>query len=100
VIAEFAKQNGALVRVIVLDQEERARMELRAVSADLEAAAESRVEKSPNAVLRAAGNANGILPYARSVTESGDVCAKWAGGLTLTRIRSMVAACVRFISPG
>jgi thiol-disulfide isomerase/thioredoxin len=100
VVAEIAGRPDIQIRIVILDQEERARIELRAVSPDLEAAAESRVENSPNAVLRAAGNSNGILPYARTLAANGAVCAKWAGGLTLARIRGMVAACARLISPG
>jgi thiol-disulfide isomerase/thioredoxin len=100
VVADSLKHGGARIHIVILDQEERARRELRDVSVELEAAAEARYDSSPNAVLRAAGNPNGILPYARSMTASGAVCAKWAGGLTLARIRDMVAACARLISPG
>ncbi len=97
-VAEFAGQDGARVRVVILDQEERARAELRQVSPVLEAAAEGRIEASPNAVLRQAGNADGILPYARSVTATGEVCAKWSGRLTVSRARELVAACARLIA--
>ncbi len=100
VVAQLVNQGGVRVHVVILDQEERAREELREVSVDLEASAEGRYDKVPNAVLRAAGNSNGILPYARTLAANGAVCAKWAGGLTLTRIRDMLDACARLISPG
>ncbi|MBS0519319.1 MAG: hypothetical protein JSR90_11550 [Proteobacteria bacterium] len=81
------------MRVVILDQEERARGELRAVLPALEANAEIRTGQAPNAVLREAGDDTGILPYARSVTADGVLCAKWLGRLTLTRARSLLAAC-------
>jgi hypothetical protein len=87
------------VRIVILDDEERARAELRAVSVRLEAVAESKVGEVPNAVLRDAGNDTGILPYARSVTSSGAVCAKWSGRLTVARAANLLAACARIIAP-
>ena len=100
-VAEIAGRDGVRVRVVILDDEDRARAELREVSTRLEAVAESKVGEAPNAVLRDAGNDTGILPYARSVTANGDVCAKWSGRLTVARARSLLAACSRFIpSPG
>jgi thiol-disulfide isomerase/thioredoxin len=97
VVAEFAGQEGARIRIVILDEEARALEELRAVSPRLEAAAESKLSQSPNEILGAAGNSNRILPYARSVTANGEVCAKWAGRLTLERARSLVMACAKFI---
>jgi thiol-disulfide isomerase/thioredoxin len=98
-VAEIAARDSVRVRVIILDGEERARAELRAVSAQLEAIAESKVGESPNAVLRDAGNDTGILPYTRSVTPNGAVCAKWSGRLTVARAASLLAACARIIAP-
>jgi hypothetical protein len=97
-VAAIAGQDGVHLRVVILDQEARARAELRAVSARLEAAAESRPGSPPTAVLRDAGNDDGILPYARSLTDTGSVCAKWSGRLTLTRARGLLAACARLIA--
>jgi thiol-disulfide isomerase/thioredoxin len=98
-VAEIAGRDGVRVRVIILDDEDRARAELRAVSVRLEAVAESKVGESPNAVLRDVGNDTGILPYARTVTSTGAVCAKWAGRLTVARAAHMLAACARIIVP-
>lgn len=97
VVARSAEQHGVHIRIVILDQEDRARAELHAVSAKLADAAEARVGRSPNAVLRAAGNEDSILPYARSLTDAGKVCAKWSGRLTLSRIRSLLAACTDLI---
>ncbi|HEY2613143.1 MAG TPA: hypothetical protein VGI94_20205 [Reyranella sp.] len=98
-MAEIAGRDGVRVRVVILDEEDRARAELREVSTRLEAVAESKVGEAPNAVLRDAGNDTGILPYARSVTSNGAVCAKWSGRLTVARAASLLAACARFIAP-
>ena len=100
-VAEIAGQDGVRMRIVILDDEDRARAELRAVSVRLEAVAKSKAGESPNAVLRDAGNDTGILPYARSITANGEVCAKWSGRLTVARARSLLAACARLIpSPG
>lgn len=96
-VAELATEKGLRLRVVILDQEERARAELRVVSPALEAAAEGSVE-DPRAVLREAGNQEGILPYARSLAPAGDTCAKWSGRLTVQRGRALVAACTRLIA--
>jgi hypothetical protein len=98
-VAEIASRDGVRVRVVILDDEDRARAELRAVSVRLEAIAESKVGEAPSAVLHDAGNDTGILPYARSVTSSGAICAKWSGRLTVTRAANLLAACVRIIAP-
>lgn len=97
IVAEIARQDGTHVRVVILNEEAKARADLREVLPDLESAAESRITASPGSVLRAAGDANGILPYARAVGASGEVCAKWAGRLTLLRARRLLEACARLI---
>ena len=70
VLAELTTQAGLQIRITILDEETRARAELKAVSPQLEAVAQSKASDSPRAVLNAAGNANGILPYARSILTS------------------------------
>jgi thiol-disulfide isomerase/thioredoxin len=92
-LADIAGKSEATLRIVILDQEERARTELRAVSPRLDAIAASPPAASPGDSLRAAGDANGILPYARSLTSDGEVCAKWSGGLTIGRVKSLLAAC-------
>jgi thiol-disulfide isomerase/thioredoxin len=98
-VAEMAGRKGVQVRIIILDQEERARAELRAASTGLDSIATAPVPAPAGDVLRGAGNERGILPYARSVTGEGEVCAKWLGGLTIARAESLLAACARFILP-
>jgi len=98
-IAQVAGEAGTRVRIVILDQEERSRSELRAVSAQLDAIATPPAAAPPGEVLRSAGNERGILPYARSVTADGEACAKWSGGLTVARAKSLLAACAGLISP-
>ncbi|MBV8187510.1 MAG: hypothetical protein JOY64_27895 [Alphaproteobacteria bacterium] len=97
-VAELATQEGLSLRIVILDQEERARAELGAVSPALAAIAESRTEGAPGVVLRDAGNGEGILPYARSLAPSGETCAKWSGRLTVQRGRDLLAACARLLT--
>jgi thiol-disulfide isomerase/thioredoxin len=94
-IADVAAQPDARVRIVILDQEERARTELRTVSTRLDAIAVGPSAASPGDALHAAGDANRILPYARSLTADGAVCATWSGGLTISRVKSLLAACAR-----
>jgi hypothetical protein len=97
-LADFVGKSDARLRIVIVDQEARARTELHAVSPRLEAVVAPPTTVSPSTaspadVLRAAGDANGILPYARSLTDDGKVCAKWSGGLTINRVKSLLAAC-------
>jgi hypothetical protein len=101
VLAEVIGKDGTRVRIFILEKEERARAELRAVSPRLEAIAVGPTTAAPGEVLRAAGNDRGILPYARSVDAQGNVCLTWSGGLTVSRVTSLLAACTRRLtSPG
>jgi len=45
------------------------------------------------ATLRQAGNADGILPFARSVKADGTLCGSWRGILTQDRIRILLNSC-------
>ena len=99
-LAEFVKTDGGRVRIVLLDQELRARRELRAVSAALENDAVSHNGDKPRDVLLAAGDGDAILPFVRSILPGGKVCARWRGRLTLWRARELVAACGRIASPG
>ena len=99
VLADLVKTDGNRVRIVILDQEVRARAELRAVSPALEKAAVARHGLKPRAVLVAAGNTDSILPFARSLAPGGKVCGRWRGGLTPAKARDLIQACARIISP-
>ncbi len=101
VLAELSGGPGVSVRIVILDQELRARSELREVSASLEARAIGPASIAPGDVLRAAGNDRGILPYARTVGSEGRVCSTWSGMLTVGRVKSLLAACTALLTlPG
>ena len=93
VVTEFAKQDGARVRIVIVDQEALARRELRAASGQLETGAVTRTNAFPGATLREAGDRYAILPYARSLGGNATVCARWGGRLTVAKARELVAAC-------
>ncbi|HTQ14796.1 MAG TPA: thioredoxin family protein [Rhizomicrobium sp.] len=97
VLAEFVDRDGTQVRIVILDQEIRARNDIRAVSVKLERAAVSPPRASPRAVLATAGDTDRILPFARTLTAAGRICATWRGRLTAETGRSLLKACL--ISP-
>lgn len=98
VVVEFAKLDGARVRIVIVSEEARARGDLRQVSARLAADAVVGRQSTPSAILREAGDDDGILPYARSVTAKGDICARWRGRLTLAKAQELVSACSRLFT--
>ncbi len=99
-VAEFARRDGSRVRVVIVSDETRARIDLGQVSPALAASALVGSHATPRAALRAAGDGDGILPYARSLAANGKICARWRGGLTLARARALLAACAKaVISP-
>ena len=53
----------------------------------------------PRTVLRQAGDADGILPYARSVNATGTLCGSWRGILTADRITGLLNACAAPVRP-
>jgi hypothetical protein len=91
-VAEFARADG--VRIVIISDEARARAEIRKLSPALAMGAIAKTNTTPRATLRAAGDGDGILPYARGVSADGKPCASWRGGLTLARARALVASCV------
>ena len=97
-IAEFVRDGETHVRIVILDQAKRASEELREVSPILAATAIVAKDANPRTALRAAGDAEEMLPYARVIAPGGQVCAQWRGSLTLSRARNLVAACVKTIS--
>ncbi len=99
VLAELVNKDGLRVRIVILEQEERARGDIRAVSAKLEMDAIADSKAPPRVTLLASGNSDGILPYARSVTAARKICAKWRGSLTLGRARALIAACTAINEP-
>ena len=93
-VAEFAREDGSHVRIVIVDQQARAREELQAASPQLAATAIAAKKENPRALLLAAGDSDGILPYARVIAPDGNICAKWRGPLTLERAKMLIASCI------
>jgi len=93
-IVEFIRLDGGRVRILILDQARRARDELQGASPALAAVAVVATVPNERAVLRAGGDADGLLPYARAIASDGKVCSSWRGDLTLERARMLVNACL------
>ncbi len=87
------EKDGRRLRIVLLDQEARARETLRAVSPGLERTAVRAALRPPRRALLAAGDSDAILPYARALGPAGGTCAAWRGGLTDLRAEALLAAC-------
>ncbi|MEI9989477.1 MAG: hypothetical protein WDM86_05500 [Rhizomicrobium sp.] len=87
------EKDGRRLRIVLLDQEARARATIRAVSPGLERAAVPAAIHPPRRALLAAGDGDAILPYARALAPAGEACAAWRGGLTVPRAKALLAAC-------
>ena len=99
ILSELVAKDGTRIRIVILDQEARARHDIREVSPLLERQAVRSPDPKPRAALLAAGDADGILPFARAISPAGAPCATWRGGLTLQRARMLIGACRHLISP-
>ncbi|HEX3945012.1 MAG TPA: thioredoxin family protein [Rhizomicrobium sp.] len=99
VLAQIVERDGVRLRIVLLDQEQRARDDIRKVSVTLEKVATPPSKLAPRRVLLLADDTDGILPFARSLLPSGKACAVWRGRLTVLRARAMLAACITAPSP-
>ncbi len=99
VLAELVTRNGVAVRIIVVSEAAKAMADLTAASPALAKTAQIAPAQDTRALLRQAGDSDGILPYARTHA-GGKVCATWRGRLSLPKALQMLAACrQRPISP-
>jgi len=99
VATELLKQDGVRLRIVIVSDAPKALADLKAASPALVKVAEVPAEQNPRTVLRRAGNADGILPYART-RNSANTCATWRGRLSLDKALEMIAACrKRFTEP-
>ncbi|HEY4115089.1 MAG TPA: thioredoxin family protein [Rhizomicrobium sp.] len=93
VLAQIVEKRNMRLRIILVDQEKRARGDIQKVSLRLEKLAAPSSVHRPRQALLSAGDGDGILPFARSVSPSGKACATWRGGMTVPRAEAMLAAC-------
>jgi thiol-disulfide isomerase/thioredoxin len=99
VLATFAKTQSGHLRIVIVSEVARARADLNEVSPALAAVAVTASSHDARTTLRQAGDADGILPYARSLFADGMICASWRGALTMVRIDHLFTACARFNAP-
>ena len=92
-LAKAVGEENIPLAIFILGDETKAREQLNEISPVLLPRAKSVGDKDVRGVLRAAGNDEGILPYARAVQANGHVCAQWRGILNVDRIRALLAAC-------
>lgn len=93
-LAEWFQGSTHRLRIVIVSDDGRARSELAAISPGLARAAQDSGRRNPRDTLRAAGDADGILPFSRAQTANGALCASWRGALTVSRINNMLSACV------
>ena len=86
-LRQTAGQTQLVIRV--LGNAERAMVQL----GDLAALAQTVPADQEKAVLRQAGDGDGILPFARSV-KAGRTCSQWRGILTWERVQTLLRACL------
>ena len=99
VATELLNQDGVRLRIVIVSDAPKALADLKAASPALVKVAEVPSEHNPRTVLRRAGNADGILPYART-RNNANTCATWRGRLSLDKALEMIAACrKRFTAP-
>ncbi|HTT82816.1 MAG TPA: thioredoxin family protein [Rhizomicrobium sp.] len=98
VLADLVTGAGTQLRIIVLDGGKRARIEIHKASPTLDRDVAPDIRVKPRDALLAAGDTDGILPFARTIAGSGKVCASWRGILTARRVRVMIGTCQRLIS--
>ena len=92
-LARLTRDRDFRMIIVLLTDEAKARLELKAVSPELEAVATPSSNPDARAALRAAGDADGILPYARLRRTDGRSCGSWRGILTAARVRILLANC-------
>jgi len=93
VLADVAAGRTVDLSIVVFGDREKAFAELRGASTRLAGLATAIPENEERQTLRAAGNADGILPYARILSASGLACDSWRGGLTPRVIARMLERC-------
>jgi hypothetical protein len=79
--------------IIVLGDRDKGYAALKQASPRLVEIATAASASTEGDLLRAAGNATGKLPYARTLLSTGLVCQTWEGGLTTGVLDRMLESC-------
>jgi len=94
VLADVVREGHPKLVIYLLSDATEARAELAAASPQLpDLAVAMPTGSTEREVLRLAGDADGILPFARVRAADGRLCGTWRGILTLERIRALLKAC-------
>ncbi len=94
-LAILHDHEGGQIRIVILDNDAQARRDVQTRAPSLLPFVEV-VDGARVDVLLAAGDKERLLPFARSVTADGQVCARWVGRMTLDKARALLTACKRF----
>lgn len=92
-LAQIAEEGALPLSVVILGDVARARDELSGASPKLAALARESDAENERLALRSAGDDDGILPYARSLSADGTMCGSWRGVLSKERIIALLALC-------
>ena len=92
-LAEAAGDAAIPFRIILLGDERAARAQLADASPLLPPRAEAAQGEDWRAALKAAGDEDSVLPYARAVKADGRICGRWRGMLSLARLRALLVNC-------
>lgn len=93
VLAKVREDDAVDLVIIVLGDRDKAYAALKQASPRLVEIATAASTREEQDVLRAAGNATGKLPYARTLLSTGLVCQTWDGGLTTGVLDRMLESC-------
>lgn len=92
-LAKVMEDNAVDLVITVLGDRDKGYAELRKASPRLVEIATAASSHEERDLLRAAGNANGKLPYARTLLSTGVACQTWQGGLTPGVLDRMLESC-------
>jgi hypothetical protein len=93
VLAKVQEDNAVDLVIIVLGDRDKGYAALKQASPRLVEIATAASVSTESDILRAAGNATGKLPYARTLLSTGLVCQTWEGGLTTGVLDRMLESC-------
>ena len=90
---------GTALRIVIISDPDGARRDLAGAAPQLSLVAVVPAHAAPRTILHEAGDADGILPYARAVAPDRRICASWRGILTVSRVNNMLAGCAHLSAP-
>ena len=96
-LVELARKSPDRLRLVIVGERAAALQALSDASPRLAMLAVDKTHMNPRATLLAAGDGDGVLPFAKSVAADGRTCARWRGGLTWDRVQSLLSACSRVL---